>query len=108
MTRPSASAALNISGGSRSAAADAGSRRTARGTDSIGIPASRRMLDVAACRAVGDPEPLAELVGADAGAGLDQLEREQRPCGGVGVVHPGRIARIADAIRPELVLRWST
>ena len=45
---------------------------------------------------------------ADAGAGLDEVEREQGPCGGVGVVHPRRIARAADAIRPEVVLRWST
>ena len=39
--------------------------------------------DVAAGGAVGDAEPLAEPVGADAGRALDQLERQQRPGGRV-------------------------
>ncbi len=85
ITRPRASGAVNISGGSRRPAADAvAAVRAAGGLDrDLGLAQQR---DVAPRCAVGDAESLGQSLGGDPRLVLDHLQRQQRPGQRAGLV----------------------
>ena len=86
MTRPSASVALNITGGGPDAAAEP--VPAVGPADRVdGHPGLAQDRHVATRRARRAAEAAGQAVGGDPGLVLEQLEAQQRAGGGIGLVH---------------------